>query len=217
MRWYRDHWFLVGGILFVIEAYILAIWGEEMDMLLKFMIMSVMALHVHQFEEYAIPGGFPIFNNIAFMGEKELPDRVPLSKKGAFVCNVCCMYPVYLLALIFHQYIWVGLCIMLFGVAQFLVHGVMINRKAGTVYNPGLASVILLFFSLCIAYIIYIYTNFTVHWWDWALAIGCIPIVGFVCLMLPMKKISDRNAPDEDAWSEEYMRKFGIREKLLNK
>lgn len=35
--------------------------------------------------------------------------------------------------------------------------------------------------------------------------------------MLPMKKTSDRNAPDEDAWSEEYMRKFGIREKLLNK
>lgn len=147
MRWYRDHWFLVGGILFVIEAYILAIWGEEMDMLLKFMIMSVMALHVHQFEEYAIPGGFPIFNNIAFMGEKELPDRVPLSKKGAFVCNVCCMYPVYILALIFHKHIWVGLCVMLFGVAQFLVHGIMINRKAGTVYNPGLASVILLFFS----------------------------------------------------------------------
>ena len=146
-RWYRDHWFLVGGLLFVVEAYVLAIWGGQMDMLLKFMIMSTMALHVHQFEEYAIPGGFPVFNNIAFMGEKELPDRVPLSKKGAFVCNVCCMYPVYLLALIFHQYIWVGLCIMLFGVSQFLVHGVMINRKAGTVYNPGLVSVIALFFS----------------------------------------------------------------------
>lgn len=216
MRWYRDHWFLVGGILFVIEAYVLAIWGGGIDMRLKFMIMSVMALHVHQFEEYAIPGGFPVFNNMAFMGERELPDRMPLSKKGAFICNVCCMYPVYALALIFHQFIWVGLCIMLFGVAQFIVHGILINKRAGTIYNPGLASVVFLFFPLCAAYIVYIYSHFAVPWWDWVLGVGCIPIVAFSCLLLPMKKTADRNAPDEDAWSEEDMQKFGVRDKLLS-
>ena len=215
MRWYRDNWFWFGGVLFIIEAAILLIWGGEMDMLLIFMILSVMALHIHQFEEYAIPGGFPVFNNVAFLGEKEIPDRYPLSRKGAFVCNVCCMYPVYALGLIFHQHIWVVLCIMLFGVTQFLVHGIVINKKAGTIYNPGLASVVVLFIPLCIAYIMYIYSNFTVGLLDWVLAVVFIPVVGFVCLLLPMNKTSDRDAPDEDAWSEEDMQKFGIMEKLL--
>jgi len=34
-----------------------------------------MAMLMHQFEEYALPGGFPSITNIAVMGEKKVPER----------------------------------------------------------------------------------------------------------------------------------------------
>lgn len=37
MRWYRDNWFYVGGILFIIQAFLMILWGGDMDFLRKLM------------------------------------------------------------------------------------------------------------------------------------------------------------------------------------
>ena len=75
MKWYRNNWFYVGAVLFMIQAFILIFCGSNMDLLTKIMFLSFMALNVHQFEEYVFPGGFPMVMNMAFMGETEVPDR----------------------------------------------------------------------------------------------------------------------------------------------
>lgn len=215
MKWYRDNWFYVGGILFIIQAFALILFGSDMEFLTKIMCLSFMALNVHQFEEYAIPGGFPMVMNMAFMGEKEVPERYPLNKKSAFVCNVCFMYLIYILAIIFSQQLWLGLAIVIMGVAQIFVHGIAFNKKLGTIYNPGMASIIFLFVPLCVIYIWYVVTNCEVLWWHWLIALILQPVLGMGCLMLPIQKLKDKSSPD--AWTEDEVKRFDVAGKLAKK
>ena len=215
MKWYRNNWFYVGAVLFMIQAFILIFCGSNMDLLTKIMILSFMALNVHQFEEYAFPGGFPMVMNMAFMGETEVPDRYPLNKKSAFVCNVGFMYPVYILGIIFSNQLWLGLAIVLMGVAQIFVHGIAFNKKMGTVYNPGMASIIFLFVPLCVIYIWHVVANYDLLWWHWAVAIILQPALGMGCLMMPIQKMKDKNSPD--IWTDKEVAKFDVAEKLAKK
>ena len=215
MKWYRDNWFYVGAVLFISQAIILIFCGNNMDFLTKLMFLSFMALNVHQFEEYAFPGGFPMVMNMAFMGETEVPDRYPLNKKSAFVCNVGFMYPVYILGIILSDQLWLGLAIVLMGVAQIFVHGIAFNKKMGTIYNPGMASIIFLFVPLCVIYIWHVGSNYDLLWWHWVIAILLQPILGMGCLMMPIQKMKDKNSPD--IWSEIEVKKFDVAGKLAKK
>lgn len=191
------------------------LFGGGMDFLKKLMVLSFMGLNVHQFAEYAVPGGFPMVMNMAFMGEKEVPERYPLNKKSAFVCNVCFMYPVYILGIIFSDLLWLGLAIVFMGVAQIFVHGIAFNKKLGTIYNPGMGSIVFIFIPLCVIYVWYAVTNFDVAWWNWVVALILQPVLGMACPMSPINKLKDKNSPD--AWSEEEMRRFDVAGKLAKK
>lgn len=215
MKWYCNNWYYVGGVLFIIQAFILILFESDMEFLTKMMCLSFMALNVHQFEEYAIPGGFPMVMNMAFMEEKEVPERYPLNKKSAFVCNVCCIYPIYILAIIFSQQLWLGLAVVIMGVAQIFVHGIAFNKKLGTIYNPGIASIIFLFVPLCGIYIWYIVTSCEVLWWHWLIALILQPVLGMGCLMFPIQKLKDKCSPD--AWTEDEVKRFAVADKLEKK
>ena len=188
------------------------LWGGDMEPLRKIMVLSFMALNLHQFEEYAMPGGFPMVMNRAFMGETEVPERFPLNKKSAFVCNVLLMYPLYLLAIVFCQQIWLGLTMVVTGVAQIFVHGIAFNRKLGTLYNPGMATIIGLFIPLCALYIWTVVQMGVVRWWHWLVALFLQPIVGMLCLMGPIKLLQDRQSPD--IWPPHEAERFHVAEKL---
>ena len=60
MAWYRNNWYYVGGILFVVLAFTLGIFGADMEPTRRFMILFFMAMVLHEFEEYVLPGGFPV-------------------------------------------------------------------------------------------------------------------------------------------------------------
>lgn len=215
MRWYRDNWFYVGGILFVAQAFAMVLWGGNIDFLKKLMILSFMGLNVHQFAEYAVPGGFPMVMNMAFMGEKEAPERYPLNKKSAFVCNVGFMYPVYILGIIFSNQLWLGLAIVFMGVAQIFVHGIAFNKKMGTIYNPGMGSIVFIFIPLCVIYVWYAVTNYDITWWYWVIALILQPVLGMGCLMMPIQKMKDKNSPD--AWTADEIKRFDVAGKLAKK
>ena len=215
MKWYRDNWFYIGAVIFIIQALILIFFRNNMDFLTILMILSFMALNIHQFEEYAFPGGFPMVMNMAFMGETEVADRYPLNKKSAFVCNVGFMYPVYILGIIFSNQLWLGLAIVLMGVAQIFVHGIAFNKKLGTIYNPGMASIICLFFPLCAIYIWHALSNYDLLWWHWVIAIILQPVLGMGCLMAPIQKMKDKNSPY--IWTDKEVKKFDVAGKLARK
>lgn len=92
VKFYRNNWYYVGGIIFIALSYIVGIWGSEIDPVRKILVLSYMALLVHQFEEYALPGGFPAIWNIAVSGEKEIAHKYPLNKQGSLLVNTLSAY-----------------------------------------------------------------------------------------------------------------------------
>ncbi|WP_181178238.1 HXXEE domain-containing protein [Mesorhizobium sp. B4-1-3] len=139
MQFYRENWFNF-GVLFVALTFVMALAANSLDHIQVILIYSFMALLVHQYEEYAAPGGFPSIFNIALSGEKVVPERYPLDTNQVLVTNVYIAYPFYLAAIVFPSLIWLGVAQVIFGTLQVIIHGIVINRRLGTVYNPGLAS-----------------------------------------------------------------------------
>ena len=202
----------MGGVLFVGLAFLAGFFGEAFNPLSKILTLSFMALLIHQFEEYALPGGFPAIFNIAWMGEKDVPDRYPLNRKSCFIVNIVGAYPFYILPILFPSLIWLGLAQVLFGMAQILIHGIVINVKIKSWYNPGLAAVVFLHWPIGIYYIWYVYANGLIQPWDWIVGIGLTVLVAMLIVNLPVQLLKDKKT--EYAFSAEEMKRFHVVEKM---
>ena len=94
------------------------------------------------------------------------PDRYPLNQNNAAFINVLA-WVFYLVPVLLPGVIWLGTGQMLFGlVGQVIVHGVIINSKLKTWYNPGLVAVILGHVPLAILYFLEVFNR------------GAVPMVG---------------------------------------
>ena len=83
MKFYRRNWYYLGGLLFVALSFIMDFWGSLFSHIQVILIYGFMALLVHQFEEYRLPGGFSAVMNIAWQPKKgEKPDRYPWTNKA---------------------------------------------------------------------------------------------------------------------------------------
>ena len=210
----RKNWYYVGSGIFVVLAIGLAILWNDMSVLRKLMWISFMALLVHQFEEYAWPGGFPAVMNIAWQPkEGGKPDRYPLNRQSALFVNVFFAYPFYILAIIFPNLIWLGLANVITGMTQFGIHGILINRKMRSIYNPGLFAVVFLHWPIGIYYIWYIYAQGLVQLWMWPVAILLVALFAFFGVMMPVSRwFSDPNSPYP--FDPVEMERFHVQEKM---
>jgi hypothetical protein len=159
MKFYRLHWYHVGGILFVALAYFMGFWGDHFSRIQVILTYSFMAMLMHQFEEYAMPGGLPGIGNIVMMGEKQAPDRYPLNANQVMISNVFLTYPFYVIPILFPQVIWLGVMQIGQGLIQVPLHGVVMNVKLKSPYNPGMLSCVLLQLPIGIYYIWYVRAN----------------------------------------------------------
>ena len=195
MQAYRNNWYYVGGILFAAFAIILGLFGDLIDPMRRIMMVLFMCLMAHQFEEYAVPGGFPSAWNIGVSGEKEAGDRYPLNTKSAFIVNICCAYPIYIIGIIFYQVHVLSIFITYFTMLQILMHGLMMNKKMGTFYNPGVATALFVMVPVGIYSLWYMAVNFDIPAWNWWAPILVFPLVALTTILLPILKCQDRNSP----------------------
>lgn len=148
----------------------------------KLLIANFLALLVHQFEEYRFPGGFPnIMNGV--VQSSDAPDRYPLNAYSAMLTNVIATYGLYLPVIFFPKVVWLGLASVLFGFAQVWIHGIMINIKLGSVYNPGLTAVVLGFVPIGFRYIQYLQDHRLMTARDWILGTLGAVIFGYGLLL----------------------------------
>jgi hypothetical protein len=213
MNFLRKNWYYVGGVIFLVLAAVLAVSWNDISILRKLMLMSFMALLVHQFEEYAWPGGFPAVMNIAWQPSGDAPDRSPLNRNSALFVNVFFAYSFYILPIIFPNLIWLGLAQVIFGMAQFGVHGILINRKMRSIYNPGLFAVVFLHWPIGIYYIWYVLSNGLVQWWMWLVAVVILAAAAFFGVNMPVSRwLKDKDSAYP--FSEREMARFGVQEKM---
>lgn len=166
MRFYVRHWYSLDMIVTAILCVALILnWGS-MVMVQRLVLLNLIALTVHQFEEYGFPGGEPAIMNRVLQGS-DMPDRFPLNQFSAMFTNVFVGVVLYGLPFFFPDCIWLCLAPMLFNFGQIVVHGVMTNRTLHGIYNPGLGAVIFLHLPISIYFIWYVCSTGAITGWDW--------------------------------------------------
>ena len=108
------HWYNIGLAVAIGAAVCLAIFWNDMSVLLRLNTIGFIAMLVHQFEEYGFPGGEPMIMNRVLQGS-DIPNRYPLNQFSAMFTNVFFSYVIYLLPIIFPNVICLGIAPMLMG------------------------------------------------------------------------------------------------------
>lgn len=193
MNWYRNNWYYVGGILFALLAFIVGIFGPDMEPTRRIMFLFFMMMILHEFEEYVLPGGFPAALNLGMGGKDAIADRYPGNTQNCIVVNVFCVYPLFILGIVFHNFYPLGIMLVYFGWMQLYVHGILINKTLKTIYNPGMATIVFGFIPLGIYYLHYLAVNFNLPAWNWWVPIVVTPIVAFAMTVLPINAFKDKD------------------------
>ena len=194
MRFLRLHWYRLGGVLFVALAYVMGFWGDHFSRIQVILTYSFMAMLIHQFEEYAMPGGFPGIANIVMAGERQAPDRYPLNANQVLISNVFLTYPFYVIPILFPHVIWLGLMQVGQGMLQSPFHGVFLNVKLKTPYNPGMLSCLLLQCPIGIYYIWYVQTHQLATTRDYAIGSTAALLSLFVLWVGPILVLRSRQS-----------------------
>jgi len=176
-------------------SYAMAFWGvEHLSHRRVILIFSFMAMLVHQVEEYGWPGGFPSITNIIVFGEKRDYDRYPFNQRLCFIDNVFTTYAFYIIPIFLPDVAWLGLAQVIAGLYQLPAHGIAVNLRLKSLYNPGLAATLFLQTPLAVYYIWYMSTNNLATGMDFLLG----TVGGLVGLALsfglPVLLMRDRNS-----------------------
>ena len=204
MKFWRRNWYYIGGILFVALAYYMGFWGSLFSRIQVILIFSFMAMLVHQFEEYALPGGFPSITNMVMFGEKKAPDRYPLNANQCFISNVFLTYPFYIIPVFLPNVIWLGLAQVFLGMFQLIAHGIVVNIRLKSPYNPGLGAVVFLHMPIGIYYIWYVTTNNLSSPGDFVIGFIAFIIAAMLLFLLPIRLLADKESKYPFAEAEIY-------------
>lgn len=182
MNFLRKYWQDIGGIVALVVCIYLFSEQQNITELRRILWLSFVAILIHQFEEYRWPGYFPgIFNIVIF--KSAIPERYPLNSQSAMVINMLIAYIFYLVPVFFIDKIWLGLAPILMGFFQFIWHGIFANKKASTIYNPGLFAVLFLHIPIGYWYINYIVSQDLVTVTDWILGIVYFVIATYIFIV----------------------------------
>jgi hypothetical protein len=220
MGWYRHHWQYVG---LVVAAGVLAYLGigwDSLDIPQRVMLGSFIVLLMHEFEEWGWPGGEPaVLNRVIPMASpinKMIGagansanfDRYPSNANSAMVVNVFAAYPIYIIAAVFSDQIWLGLfAAFFFWVGQLIFHGVITTKALRYPYNPGLVTTVV-GVALGIYYVYHVESSDLAGLWDWVGALLLLPVfVVVVMFKLTFTWLADENSPYPFTNAE--MRKWG--------
>lgn len=195
MSFYRDHWQNVGAFIFVLLTVYLVLWGQGLNTVETLLVLSFMALLAHQFEEYTLPGGAGLVINAVMYGERKDYDRYPGNKQSCMIVNTFAAYPFYIIAFYFSEYIWLGLAVIFFGLFQLIGHGLVMNIKGRTWYNPGLATTLFMFVPIGVYFIYYVNMKGLISAEDYLYAFFTFLSAIFIILFLPIRILMDRNSP----------------------
>ena len=193
MTFYRRNWYYIGAVLFVALSFVMGFWGSDFSRIQVILMFSFMAMLVHQVEEYAYPGGFPAIANIVMLGEENVPERYPLNANQCLISNVFLTYPFYIVPIFLPQVIWLGLAQVLMGMTlQLIAHGIVLNIRLKSLYNPGLASVVFLHVPIGIYYIWYVTTNHLASTGDFVIGSLATILAVIVLFVLPIWLLANK-------------------------
>lgn len=196
----RKHWYQYGGLGLVLIGGWLLIARPQFAPLQLMMILNLLALLAHQFEEYQLPGGAPMVINRVVYDETKQPDRYPGNAWSIMLVNLSA-WVIYVIAIAIPQVVWFGMGVMLFSLFQILGHCFEMNIKLKTWYNPGMATTLLLFLPLGWYDITYVVANNLLNLGGWLAAVGMLIACIGLTILLPVQGLKNRSTKYPiDSW-----------------
>jgi hypothetical protein len=208
MRFVRDNWFRVGFLVFVAMAFCGLLFLRSMGTVQTLLYASLMALLLHQFEEYQFPGGGPVVINRYFYGaDEQLFRHYPGNWNSSMIVNLL-SYVFYALALAFPDLAWLGMATMFFDLYQVLGHGIQMNVKMHTWYNPGMATSVFLFLPISVAYISVTAGQGLIAGIQWLYAVLAFIGIALCSVVAPVQLLKRKDSPyDVPEWQVEQLEK----------
>ncbi len=191
MNFMRLHWFDMGLALAFVTGGI--VFLNKLNPLSLLLWLSLIALFLHQFEEYRYPGYFPGMMNTVMFASKQ-PDRYPLNTNTAFIVNVFIGWLSYLLAAVLaEKALWLGIATMLVSVGNFIAHTFLFNIKGKTIYNPGMLTAIVLFVPVAVYFGYLTIQGHEATFLDWLIGIILGIALNFVGILKMIDWLKDEN------------------------
>lgn len=221
MEYVVRHWYefavYIAGIFAVVLG--LGYWNFQQ----KVLLLGLILIHLHFFEEFGLPGGF------AWGGLKVEQGNVnndisqwPLNQLCSWWGNEWFALAVYLLPLFTSHWHWTVLAAVIFAYVETLMHAVVFNIGLKSWYNPGTFTAVCGLAVVSTWYLIKIIPTGLFKWWDLIIAIIWIGFNYWMAFKSPIcKKL---NANKKYTFSKKdvmkatpYMKKFpGSTENLKN-
>ncbi|MBR1835418.1 MAG: HXXEE domain-containing protein [Bacteroidales bacterium] len=185
-RFYCRYWAVIGGVLFVLLAFVVGLIQDSVPTTQRLMVLLYMALLFHQFEEYVFPGGFPAACNRGLFGEKKELNRYPLNELSATIVNTFLAYTLYLFGIFCYNCLWLGIFIAYFTMSQVFMHCLKLNISLKAWYSPGCFSALFVMLPMGVYYLCYVATHFVVPHYYWWGPIVAFPLAAVVMILLPI-------------------------------
>lgn len=190
MTFMRNHWPHVGVGIFTVLAIWLIAFQPQLPTVQFLLVLNLMALFAHQFEEYVFPGGAPSLINRVVYDETERADRYPGNTLSIMLVNTIA-WVIYAVAIFLPDVHWLGMGVIFFSLFQLLGHVLEQNIKLRTWYNPGMATTVLLFTPLGAYFIWFAVTNGLMTSMDWVLAVVTLVACIAISIVLPVQALKN--------------------------
>lgn len=209
-------WLYVIIILSTILGTYLIINFKNLDFMTIGVILSIISLTLHVFEEWKFPGGFFYMYNKKNDKEKiNRLDRYPMNQLTDMITNFVPILFGFVTVFININHIFSLMWLFLAVMEVFIHTKIGIGLKHGykeygkkTIYNPGLFTS---WFCFLPSAIIIIYSFFRIEMpsiIDFILAIILTLVMSFLVINLTENKLKDTNSPYYFSWGEGYFKKF---------
>ena len=192
--YYRKHWFDIGFFLAIAISGILILTWDKISYIQLLHVMNFVVLLLHQFEEYRWPGYLPGQMNGGLF-KSDMPDRYPANPHSILIVNTAGAYPLYILPIIFPEFIWLGLGPVFVAIAQVPAHGILMPIRAKQYYSPGMATAFFLWLPICYLYLKTISDSGLVSSMDWVLGTAYFLVSAIILIQGPVQFFKDRNTP----------------------
>lgn len=151
VRTFMRHWYHVNGVVGAASLAVAALKKKDLSPTQRIMLAQFGVMNLHHCEEFGLPGGFPAMAN-GLQLHSEHPDRYPLNQATCCLGNNWFNYLVYLPA-VFTEQRWLRASVTFFGLVETVMHGGYYTKLTRHPYNAGLATSVLGFLPLSLAYI----------------------------------------------------------------
>jgi Protein of unknown function with HXXEE motif len=142
---YRRQWPRVGAVLGMAIGGATALAAPKMKRTQVLSATNLLALIVHQYEEYQDPGYGPgqmnrVMGRLSPLMRSDNPRNYPLNTHSAMCINTAIAYPVYVAPILFPKSKTLGMMPAFFGMSQAALHGILPKAVLGDWYGPGFLS-----------------------------------------------------------------------------